>query len=134
MARDTMQRNVICQELNNLGNHPTADQVYNAVHEKYPRISRATVYRTLNRLSDEGLVTRVKVSDGADRFDHQTQQHYHVRCAQCGRVADVNMPNLSLLDTEAARLSGYVVEGHSLLFEGLCPGCARESEMEDADA
>ena len=50
--RNTFQRTVTLDAVHTLANHPTADDVYNFVHEKYPQISRTTVYRNLNKLCD----------------------------------------------------------------------------------
>lgn len=123
-GRNTVQKTIIEEELRRLANHPTADEVYEAVHAKHPSISRATVFRTLGKLADEGEVGRVRINNGADRFDHQTFAHYHVRCTVCGRVDDVMVP---LLDEEferaAERSSGYRISGHTLQFDGVCPTC-----------
>lgn len=122
-SRQTVQRTIIEDEVRTLANHPTADQVYEAVHAQHPSISKATVYRTLNRLSDEGELLKVKINNGADHFDHQTFPHYHIRCTECGRVDDVMVPVLGTIEKEAAAGSGYVITGHSLQFDGICPAC-----------
>lgn len=122
-GRNTVQRAVIEDALRGLANHPTADEVYDAVHAEHPSISRATVYRTLGRLSDEGQIGRVRINNGADRFDHQSFAHYHVRCTVCGRVDDVMIPLLDDVDEAAARASGYQITSHSLQFDGVCPAC-----------
>ena len=86
-------------------------------------VGEATVYRTLNRLSDEGELLKVKINNGADHFDHQTFPHYHIRCTECGRVDDVMVPVLGTIEKEAEAGSGYVITGHSLQFDGICPAC-----------
>ena len=122
-GRNTVQRTIIEDELRRLANHPTADEVYEAVHASHPSIGRATVYRTLGRLSEEGLIGRVKINNGADHFDHQAFAHYHVRCTCCGRVDDVMIPVLGEVDEAAARVTGYQITGHALQFDGVCPAC-----------
>lgn len=123
-ARNTVQRAIIEDELRRLANHPTADEVYEAVHATHPSISRATVFRTLGRLADEGRIGRVRINNGADRFDHQAFVHYHVRCTCCGRVDDVMVPLLDEnVERLAERVSGYRVTGHTLQFDGVCPAC-----------
>lgn len=122
-TRNTIQRTVIEAELRALANHPTADEVYESVHAKHPTISKATVYRTLGRLADEGEIARVRINNGADRFDHQTFAHYHVRCTRCGRVDDVMIPRMAGIEEAAAEASGYRVTGHALQFDGICPTC-----------
>lgn len=128
-ARQTIQRAIIEDEVRALANHPTADQVFEAVHAEHPSISKATVYRTLNKLSDEGELLRVKINNGADHFDHQTFEHYHVRCVSCGRVDDVALPVLGSIESKAQEGSDYVILGHTLQFDGICPACqAKEGE------
>lgn len=127
-ARQTIQRELIINELRSMANHPTADEVYASIHEKHPTISKATVYRTLGRLADEGMILRVKINNGADHFDHQTFAHYHVRCTECGRVDDVEVPVLDGAEKAASRTSDYVITGHALQFDGICPACQRARE------
>ena len=124
-ARNTVQRQIIQDALRTLANHPTADEVYDAVHEEHPSVGRATVYRTLGRLADEGEIGRVRINNGADRFDHQSFAHYHVRCTSCGRVDDVMIPLLDNVDKAAEKASGYKITSHSLQFDGICPACQR---------
>lgn len=122
-TRNTVQRGIIEAELRHLANHPTADEVYTAVHEGHPSISKATVYRTLNMLSEEGAISRVKINNGADHFDHTAFFHYHVRCLGCGKVDDVMIPTLAGIEETASAASGYHVVSHTLQFDGYCPAC-----------
>ena len=71
------------------------------------------------------MALRVKINNGADHFDHQVFDHYHVRCVRCGRVDDVEVPNLAGLEEEAARTSGYQICGYTLQFDGICPECQK---------
>lgn len=131
-ARNTVQRQIIADALCRLANHPTADEVYEAVHAEHPSVGRATVYRTLGRLADEGTIGRVRINNGADRFDHQTFAHYHVRCVRCGRVDDVMVAELRGIDDAAAAASGYRISGHSLQFDGVCPTCQAAEKNDEA--
>lgn len=124
--RNTVQRTIILDALRDLANHPTAGQVYEAVHAQHPTISKATVYRTLGRLAGEGIVLRVRINNGADHFDHQAFEHSHIRCVGCGRVDDVEVSPMEGVDEAAAASSGYKVCGHVLQFDGLCPACQRD--------
>lgn len=122
-TRNTVQKSIVLQALNELANHPTADAVYDHVHASHPSISKATVYRVLNKMSDEDQVFRVRINNGADHFDHQVFPHYHVRCIECGRVDDVIIPLLSAVEEQAAKASAYLITGCSLQFDGICPAC-----------
>lgn len=125
-SRNTVQKALVEEGLRRLANHPTAEDVYEAVSSEHPTISKATVYRTLGRLADEGQIARVRINNGADRFDHQVFEHYHVRCEKCGRVDDVLIPLLGDVERAASEASGYRICGHTLQFDGVCPACQRE--------
>ena len=122
--RNTLQKRIVHETLIHMANHPTADDVVAEVQSAYPSISRATVYRILNKLADSGEALRIRINNGADHFDHQTFPHYHVHCSECGKVADVAMPVEELVDM-LSDTSGYKIMGYSLQFDGLCPECAK---------
>lgn len=122
-ARNTVQRALIVDAVRSLADHPTAEEVFETVCAAHPSIGKATVYRTLNRLSDEGVIGHVRINNGADRFDYRTDEHYHVRCVRCGRVDDVEISPLEGLDEEASHAGAYRICGHTLQFDGICPDC-----------
>ena len=68
-SRNTVQQRIIAEQLQQLGSHPTADDVYRAVRQQLPSVSKATVYRTLNKLVAVGEATCVVAGTGAERFD-----------------------------------------------------------------
>ena len=125
--RNTLQKRIVHEALIEMACHPTADDVVVKVQSKYPSISRATVYRILNKLADSGEALRIRINNGADHFDHMTFPHYHVHCNNCGRVADVKMPVESLVDL-LKDTSGYKIFGYSLQFDGMCPECVKVEE------
>ena len=89
--RNTIQCSMVLEAVNKLQCHATAVEVYDEVVRVCPHISRATVYRNLNRLSQIGKIRRIEIPGAADRFDHRCQEHYHILCETCGRVFDVDM-------------------------------------------
>lgn len=129
-SRQTIQRELIKQELCSMANHPTADEVYASIHEKHSTISKATVFRTLGRLADDGEALRVRINNGADHFDHQTFAHYHVHCTECGKVDDVLMPVADDVEKRASEVSDYLITGYTLQFDGICPACQRAREAQ----
>lgn len=121
--RHTVQKDVIYAALCELKNHPTADAVYERVRVAHPTISRATVYRVLNRMAEQGTILRIPVTDGADHYDHQTHLHYHVHCDVCGKMDDVEMPALGDLCAGVTDDCGYELTGCTVLFHGHCSAC-----------
>lgn len=126
--RNTFQRTLTLDAVHALANHPTADDVYNFVHTKYPQISRTTVYRNLNKLCDSNDLLRVKIFGAADRFDHNIHSHYHFRCDECGEVCDLDVPYMESINEMFAGIGGRKVNAHQILFDGLCPECQKNSK------
>ncbi len=121
-----MQRQIVLQTVLRMHDHPTADIVYASVAAEHPSISKATVYRNLNQLVSQGEIRRVSVPNGADRYDFNLTDHYHVRCSQCGKVYDVYMPRPENLIDRVEDASGVDVQRYDILFEGVCPACKKE--------
>ncbi len=131
--RHTVQQSIIAEQLRMLGNHPTADDVYLAVSERRPNISKATVYRTLHKMVDAGEAIAVHAGGGAERFDYRTDPHSHVVCAVCGQVEDVDVDAASDGDSQArvSAFTGYRITGQTLLYDGVCPACQQVEEKGD---
>ena len=126
VTRNTIQRALVLEAVQSLHEHPTSADVYEAVRAKHPNISRATVYRNLGVLADKGEVLRVEVAGGADRYDFFHEPHYHARCRQCGMIFDVDMPYRSDLTEDVIDSHGFKIEGHQIMFDGVCPDCQKK--------
>ncbi|MBR4036205.1 MAG: transcriptional repressor [Oscillospiraceae bacterium] len=126
--RNTFQRTLTLDAVHALANHPTADDVYNYVHSKYPQISRTAVYRNLNKLCDSHDLSRVKIFGSADRFDHNLHSHYHFICDECGSVSDLDVPYMDNINDMFAGIGGRQVNAHQILFDGLCECCVNKSK------
>ena len=122
-TRQTVQKEIIRNAVANMHNHPTAEAVYEAVATRHPRISKATVYRNLNQMAQDGAILRVPVPNGADCFDFNIRKHYHIRCEVCSCIFDAEAPYREELDHLPRQSSGCEITGHSILFYGVCPQC-----------
>lgn len=123
--RLTKQREIILRELKKTDTHPTADELYERVRKKLPKISMGTVYRNLEVLSNSGLIMKLEIPGSPNRFDGNSSPHHHVRCIKCGRVGDVrNLP--SLPDISETAQSDFEILGVETEFYGLCPKCRGE--------
>jgi len=123
IKRNTIQRNMVLDAVRKLHNHPTADEVYALVKEGYPNISRATVYRNLSLLCDAGEIRKREVPNSPDRYDHNTTNHYHVKCAVCGKFMDLDMEYLEDLNKKVTNTNGFVLTSHNIVFSGICEDC-----------
>ncbi len=128
--RNTLQKRIVSDIFCSMHNHPSAGMVYEAVQEKFPGISKATVYRLLAEAAEEGKIQRLKLTDANDRYDITVGKHYHVVCRCCGAVADVDaeVDDLKLTD-EAQGHEGFLVENCHVEFVGVCEKCQKQNEI-----
>lgn len=126
--RNTVQRQLVYHAVQELACHPTADEVYGQVVSTHPSISKGTVYRNLNRLSDTGMLRKIQMPSSADRFDITVSEHYHINCASCGQFCDIDYPYLRELNREIERDTGYRLHQHDIVFSGICPNCRDKQE------
>lgn len=123
-TRKTFQKALTLDAVREMKNHPTADEVYAYVAEKYPEISRATIYRNLNQLSEAGEIQRFKNPCGADHYEKLSTPHYHFLCKKCGQLTDVTLSlDSCALMQECAEKTGGNVTSHLIVFEGICRNC-----------
>lgn len=124
--RNTVQRQVILEELRKVTSHPTAVGVYEMVRRRIPKISLGTVYRNLELLGRMGKIQKLEYGPDEARFDADTTRHDHIRCVQCGRVDDIHAPAVDLVGGATNDFNDYRVLGVRVEFFGLCPKCQGE--------
>lgn len=133
MNRNTIQCTLVLETVNKLPGHVTADEIYEAIAKEHPTISRATVYRNLNRLSQTGKICRIEIPGGADRFERWCHPHYHIKCEVCGRIFDVDMEYIPHLEYKIRGTHGFQLTGHDILFTGICPQCREKPVPEKTE-
>lgn len=116
--REVIQHIVLSHKI-----HPTADMVYRLLHEEYPNISLATVYRNLNKLTEIGVISKITIPNASDRFDGTVMEHYHMICSCCGEVFDCPITPFSEIDSAIEKETGFSVAYHQLLVYGMCKQC-----------
>ena len=121
--RLTSQRQVILEELRKVKSHPTANEVFDMVRKRLPRIGLGTVYRNLDLLAEKGIIKKLEVGGEQKRFDGDTSQHYHIRCVKCSRVEDVFIAKAKELEKSAASSCNYKILDHHVQFSGICSNC-----------
>ncbi|MDA8168881.1 MAG: transcriptional repressor [Nitrospiraceae bacterium] len=121
--RPTPQRLAILECLEGNRRHPSAEEIYGTVRKRYPAMSFATVYNTLQALVKKGGIVELTIDPGRRRYDPDTEPHNHMICVLCGRVVDVHI-NYSLDLPRDAR-QGFRVTGSHVEFHGFCPECKR---------
>ena len=127
LLRMTRQRRVILEELRHTRSHPTADELFERVRKRLPRISLGTVYRNLDLLSKCGIIQKVRAIGAQTRYDGDTTDHSHICCVQCGRLDDIPGALPVTVQAPVAGFADYEVLGHRVEFLGVCPPCQREA-------
>lgn len=123
--RLTTQRQIILEELGKVTSHPTANEVYDMVRKRLPRIGLGTVYRNLELMADSGIILKLEVGGTQKRFDATVEPHYHIRCSTCGKVDDIAMEVQNQINLAAEKACNYIILGHHVEFSGICGECAK---------
>ncbi|MHB8971275.1 MAG: Fur family transcriptional regulator [Pirellulaceae bacterium] len=124
----TVQRQVILETVLDRDDHPTADQIVEAVRKRIARVSRTTVYRVLESLTDMGVIRRLHHPGPATRFDGKIGRHHHLICKKCGKVIDLEDANLDQLPLPKRKLQGFEVDDFSVHLSGTCADCRKETD------
>lgn len=117
------QRQEILQTVIDNRIHPTADTVYALMRQKMPDISLGTVYRNLNLLSQNGVIRKIPVPNGSDRFDSRLSPHEHMICTECGEVFDFDADIGKTIRDIAEEKLDFTVLSCSLTVYGICKNC-----------
>jgi Fur family peroxide stress response transcriptional regulator len=118
----TYQRLAIYQVLHQEKKHLNAETIYKEVKKRFPMISLGTVYKTLERFYEAGLIRRVAFVDESTRYEARLDPHHHLLCLKCQSIQDLDgpavIPGISLPNE-----SGFQVLRQQAIFEGYCASC-----------
>ena len=122
----TVQRRRIFEALCDRTDHPTPDQVYAAVKDTLPGVSRTTVYRVLETLGRVGVLAKAPSPGAARRVDPRTARHHHLVCQGCDRLFDVDEAAVKhQIRPPDVRRQRFTIQGYSIYFTGLCAACQK---------
>ncbi len=123
----TPKRISIYNFLANTKSHPTAEEIYNELKEDYPNMSLATVYKTLDTFSKNGIIIEINTNLGFSRYDADTSLHAHLFCNECKTLVDgeMNMSSKELLK-KINNSKGFKLENVKLLVHGTCEKCSQK--------
>lgn len=135
--RLTWPRQVILDVLGQNPQHLSAEEIFFHVHQFYPGIGMATVYRTLDLLTRTGLVFKFDFGDGRSRYELASEAakgpHHHMICTGCGRIIDFGHSIdeegelIAALGKELSEKHGFKINSHRIHFYGLCQDCQSSS-------
>jgi Fur family peroxide stress response transcriptional regulator len=124
----TVQRRVILEELIDRTDHPTADQIHEAVRDRVPGLSLKTVYRALDTLVELGAARKVSHVGAVVRFDPNVERHHHLICESCGELVDLN--DSAIPEIAFPKTPGFTILDFSVYFTGVCDGCRNTTNQE----
>lgn len=122
--RLTPQRLMVVKAVEEADSHISAEEIYLQVRARYSHMNISTVYRTLELLSQLGLVTETDLGDGRVRYHSIGKgHHHHLVCEKCGAIIDVEESMLTPLWNEIGQRYDFEVNMKHLALFGLCSKC-----------
>jgi Fur family ferric uptake transcriptional regulator len=122
--RLTPQRLLIASILQERGGHLGADEIYDLARDRYPRLSLATVYRTLRWLKESGLVHELRLNGDRYRYEIKPHEpHQHMVCLNCGKVIEFTCDHCAEVHKDLADKHGFRITGARVKLLGYCVDC-----------
>ena len=117
--RPSVQRLAVMNYLMENRVHPTVDKIFSDLYPSMPTLSRTTVYNTLKLLHSHGSILMLTIDENCTRYDADTSQHAHFICETCGKVYDLEFPEIGNVALE----EGFVTSELHLYVKGMCAKC-----------
>lgn len=124
--KSSRQQTIVATAVLHRQDHPTAEMVLSSARRADSHISLATVYRNLERMVDDGMIDKVTMSDGADRYDPNVAEHIHAVCKCCGRVSDISTNLPVKAQNYVNDQIGFAPCGCEVVVHGFCKKCKRK--------
>jgi Fur family transcriptional regulator, ferric uptake regulator len=122
--RLTGPRRAVADLIADYDGHFTAAELETAARERGLGVSRATLFRALELLTELHVVERLDLPSGEHAYvPCRRTHHHHLVCSRCGRVAEVEDCGIADAVAEIARRSGFKIDSHRLELFGLCRHC-----------
>ncbi len=127
--RPSAQRIAVLSFVANAKRHPTADEIYGVLSDKFPSLSKTTVYNSLHALVEVGLIRELEIESGNRHYDLAPQPpHSHFVCRTCGKIVDMSMPEgVSEITTP-----GFQIDCIDVYFKGICPECLNKKQRQNS--
>lgn len=124
--KNTKKRQIILSILEKTHKPLTAEEIY-AETIGHTRMSFSTVYRSLGALTEKQILMKELMQDGKTYYQFNNNHHRHLLvCNMCGEIISIDDCPLHELENKLTSKTGYIITGHSLEFNGICPKCTRE--------
>jgi len=123
--RYTQQRQEIWDELRSSNKHRDAEEIFFALRNHGLKISRATVYRTIEMLVKYNLIDKLEIGDGRARFEYNDKyiHHDHLVCTKCGKIVEFYNDEIEELQNKIAKQHNFKLLDKSHQLFGICKEC-----------
>ena len=123
----TRERREILEHVLSVRGHFDADHLLELLRKSGRNVSRATLYRTLARLVDSGLVHKVEMARGQARYEPMFGRHHHdhMVCLSCGKIIEFESREVERIQEEVCRRKKFTMTGHTHQIRGYCATCSR---------
>lgn len=123
----TPQRLAILKYLDNNKEHPSAEEIHQALSKDFPTMSVATVYNVLDFLKRTGRVREINIDPEKRRFDPEVTAHHHAICIKCKKIFDISV-NLEIPDI-IKEMPDFQILDTQLKINVLCPECKNKRDL-----
>jgi Fur family transcriptional regulator, ferric uptake regulator len=121
--RLTQPRKMILDYIHDKGDHLTAEEIINYVHDNLPRVNKSTIYRTLELLEQNECVFK-SASAGRTIYHHtEAGHHHHLVCSQCGKNIDCEEDLFTSVERSLGEKYGFSINFKHVVMSGLCKRC-----------
>ena len=125
--KPSVQRIAIMDYLMTHRTHPAIDEIYLALCEDIPTLSKTTVYNTLKLFVEHGAAQMLTIDERNTCYDADIQLHAHFLCKKCGKILDLS-PSTEKDKVSAMKEEGFKVDEIHQYFKGYCPSCLVEED------
>ena len=131
VQRNTSQRRLLLDLLNQSEGHLDADELFRLAKEREPRISLSTVYRNLSLFKELGLIQQRHLADEHHHYEVKgKREHYHLVCLNCGKVVEFQSPLAKRMKEDISKRTGFEILDGDIRLNGYCERCCRERKDE----
>lgn len=125
--KPSMHRITIMDYLLTHPTHPTVDDIYLALHDEIPTLSKTTIYNTLKLFVSSGVALSINIDEKNARYDGDTHTHAHFKCMECGDVFDFPLKE-DLVYHDPEQMAGFKVVSTYVYHNGYCQACMEQQK------
>lgn len=128
--RRTPERREVCRRAAAMPRHFMAEELVSELSQGLFRVSRATVFSTLNLMVEANVIIRHNFDNGSSRYEalpYAQQRHHHLVCRHCGKITEITLPELEL-SLKQRHWRGFTANYADVTVYGICSACNRESK------